>query len=158
MHQYQCTVQANTHNTANTDDTFIEITAPSNRYIKIKGVRVEFQFGTATATSDAHFRVKLVTKSVAGTGGVSGTVTQRDPSAPSSLSTVLVKSGTTDFTVGTVIDTLELASIHVTNEYVWNAFDESEKIIILPAGIFGIFVTWPSATQQNFTVTLWWEE
>jgi len=123
---------------ANADSLAIEITAPANVTVKIRRIRISHDDGTATASSDYHRRVKLVTESVAGTGGSSYTPVPTDINATASACTVKVNGGS--FVVGTIDRTIDINSQHNTTDFLWQARDEDDKIIIKAGGIFGVIV------------------
>jgi hypothetical protein len=121
---------------AATDQLAIEITAPANKTLKIRRIEIAYGDGTATTTADFHRKVKIVTESVAGSGGSTYTPVPLDANTTASTSTV--KTGA--FTVGTIDKTLDTNSQHSTNSYLWQAVDEDDKIVIKPGGIFGVIV------------------
>ena len=134
VYVYSAYVQAGF--TVGTDQLAIEITAPSTREIKIRQIRVTIGDGTATATSDFHRKIKIITESAAGTGGASYTPIALDQNMPASTATV----NTGAFTVGTIDNTIDVNSQHSTNSYKWQAVDEDDKIVIKAAGIFGVTI------------------
>jgi hypothetical protein len=131
---YSAVVQA-AFNT-NSDSLAIEITAPSSTTIKIRKIRITHDDGTATVSADYYRKIKIVTESVAGTGGNSYTPITRDQNEPVSACTV--KTALT--AVGTVDKTIYINSVHSTTDYLWQASDDDDKIVVLPNGIFGIIV------------------
>lgn len=156
--EYSCVVQAATNIAANTNDTFIEITAPASTGIKIKRISAPFNSGTGTTSSDSYFKFTLCRKSVAGTGGITGTIVKRDANSNPSLSTVKVKDTTIAFTVGTVSENIEIIASHQSSIFDWFAVDEADKIEIVAGGIFGLLASWGSTTQRTFTYAVSWEE
>lgn len=92
--------------------------------------------GTATTSSDYHRKVKLVTESVAGTGGA--TYTPVSLNANVGASNTVVKTGLT--AGGTVSSTVDYISQHSSTDFWWNSKDEDDKIIIKPDGIFAVVV------------------
>jgi hypothetical protein len=122
--------------TTNTDSLAVEITAAANTKVKIKKIRIMHDDGTATVTSDYYKNVKLVTESVAGTGGSSFTPIALDGNTTASTSTV--KTGA--FTKGTITDNINVVSIHSVTDFYWSAADEDDKIVLTPGGIFGVVV------------------
>lgn len=122
---------------ANTDSLAIEIDAPANTTIKIKKIRVTDGDGTGLTTNDYHRKVKLVTQSVAGTGGSTYTPTDIDDNSTSAVSTV--KTG--PMTVGTISSTIDLLSVHSGTDFFWQASDEDDKIVVTPGSIFGIVIS-----------------
>ena len=133
---YSAIVQSNF--TANTDQLAVEITAPANRTLKIRKIRITHGDGTATVTSDYYRRIKIVTESVAGTGGGAYTPINTDGNDTVSVATVNINTGA--FVPGTVSKTIDINSIHCTTDFSWQARDEDDKIIVLPSGIFGLII------------------
>ena len=123
---------------ANTDTLAIEIDAPANTTLKIRKIRISHDDGTATASSDYQRKVKLVMESSAGSGGSSYTPIQVDGNDTASVSTVNINSGS--FVPGTISSTLDIQSQHSSCDFVWEAADEDDKIIVAPGGIFGVTV------------------
>jgi hypothetical protein len=93
--------------------------------------------GTATASADYQRRVKLVTESVAGTGG--STFTPVPLNANSGTSVVTVKTGLT--AGGTLDKTVDTMSQHNTTDFLWEAKDEDDKIVIKPGAMFAVVVS-----------------
>jgi hypothetical protein len=133
---YSAVVQSNF--TANTDSLAIEITAPANVTVKIRKIRITHDDGTAWVTSDYYRKVKIVTESVAGTGGASYTPIPVDANNPAAASTVQINTGS--FAVGTISATVDINSIHSTTDFSWQAEDEDDKIVVTPGGVFGVIV------------------
>lgn len=126
--------------TANTDKLAIEIDAPANTTIKIKKIRVTSDDGTGTITDDAYREIKLVTESVAGTGGSSYTPIDLDDNNNPSVSTVKIGP----MAPGTISTTVDVLSVHSGTDFYWSAADEDDKIVVTPGGIFGVVIN-PSA-------------
>ncbi len=125
--------------TANTDSLAIEITAPASTTVKIRRIRVMHDDGTSINSpiiNDYYRKVKIVTESVAGSGGNTYTPIQWDQNDPAAVSTV--KTGA--FSVGTIDQTIDINSQHATTDFLWQARDEEDKIIVLPNGIFGVII------------------
>lgn len=118
-----------------TDILAIEITAAANKTIKIRRIRISRGLGTETVVADYLTKVKLITESVAGTGGTTYTPTEMDDSCPNSTSTVK-----TTALVGTIDKTIDILSLHSNHDYIWNARDEADKIVTKPGGIFAISI------------------
>jgi hypothetical protein len=133
---YSAIVQSNF--STNTDQLAIEITAPANKTLKIRKIRITHGDGTATVTSDYYRRVKIVTESVAGTGGGAYTPINTDNNDPVSVATVNINTGA--FVVGTISKTVDINSIHCTTDFSWQAEDEDDKIVVLPGGVFGVII------------------
>src|SRR6266496_5758450 len=131
---YSAVVQAAFN--ANTDSLAIEIDAPANTTIKIRRIRITHDDGTATTSSDYFRKVKLVTESAAGSGGSAYTPIPVDANGPASISTV----NTGAFTVGTIDKTIDINSVHSATDYLWQACDEDDKIVVTGGGIFGIII------------------
>lgn len=123
---------------ANTDTLAIEIDAPANTTLKIRKIRISHDDGTGTVSADYYRKVKLVFESAAGSGGSSYTPIPVDSNAPASGATVNINSGS--FILGTVSATLDIQSQHSSSDFVWEAVDEQDKIIVAPGGIFGVTV------------------
>ncbi|HSW92016.1 MAG TPA: hypothetical protein VLG09_05205 [Candidatus Saccharimonadales bacterium] len=122
--------------TANTDTLAIELDAAANATLKIRRIRVSHGDGTQTTSADYFREVRLITESVAGTGGVTYTPIPKD--ANDTASTATVKTGLA--TIGTVDKTIDSLSIHSTSDFFWQAADEDDKIIVKPGAAFGIVV------------------
>lgn len=119
-----------------TDKLMIEIDAPSNQTIKIKKIRVTYGDGTQTVVADGTKSVSLITESVAGKNGTSFTPIPLDGNAPTSQSTVNIGP----MFKGTVSTTIDDMSIHSGTDFLWQAADEDDKIVLTPGSIFGIVV------------------
>ena len=121
----------------NTDSLAIEIDAPANVTIKIKTIRITDTDGTLAPTNmnDYYRKVKLVTCSTSGTGSAF-TPIEIDDNNTASVCTVETGPGTP----GTIASTIETLSIHSTTDYIWQAADEDDKIIVKPGGIFAVIV------------------
>ena len=157
MPQYIANVQATSNTSANTLDTFIEITAPSGVQFKVKRFRVAFGDGTQTAGVDNHFAFRTVRKSVAGATGSTFTAIKKNANVGASGCTVKVKNGTTAFSVGTVTDTIDIVAINGRMVYEWIARDDDDMIVVAAAGIFGIHLQ-SAVASQLFTVSCEWME
>lgn len=119
-----------------TDTLLIEIQTPSNQTIKIKKIRISYGDGTQLVVADGTKSVALITESVAGTGGSTYTPIALDGSTTASTATV--KTGL--MTKGTVASTIDDMSIHSGTDFLWQAADEDDKIVLTPGSIFGIVV------------------
>lgn len=132
---YSAFVQASL--TVNTDNYVVELGPPAGAVIRIRTVRVMHGDGTATTSADYQRRVKLVTESVAGTGGA--TFTPVPLNANSGASSITVKTG---LTVGGTIDqTVDTMSQHNTTDFFWEARDEDDKIVVKPGELFAVVVS-----------------
>ena len=119
MVQYVVGCTATSNSSANTQDAWIELQAPSGMMIKIKRVRVGFGSGTQSAGVDNHFLLQFYRYTTTSTttpstltfpasnstvNAAAGSLfTQRSPgnAKASQLTTVKVKNGTTAFILGT---------------------------------------------------------
>jgi len=125
MAQYTLLVNATSNSTLNTEDTFIELFPPSAVSILLKRVRVSFPF---TTVSDVPCEIRVTRASAAGATGTSGTIVERRPNGPASVTTVNVKNGTSAFSVGTVVDTVIRATVNTRGVFEWVARDERDVI------------------------------
>lgn len=125
MAQYSLVVNATAHSTINTEDTWIEIFPPAAVSVQLKRIRVSFSH---TTVSDVPARIRVTRNSAAGATGASQTPIERRPSGPASVSTCLVKNGTTAFTVGTVVDAPIDVSVNSRGVFEWVARDERDVI------------------------------
>jgi len=122
--------------TVNTDTLAIELDAPTNVTVKIRRIRVMHSDGTATVSADYYRKVKIITESAGGTGGSTFTPIARDANATPAISTV--KTGLT--ALGTVDKTVDIYATHSTNDFIWQAVDEDDKIVVKPGIFFGIVI------------------
>jgi len=165
MTVYTAQVNATANATANTEDSFIELSSTSSM-CHIQKVRVRYGDGTATTEVDHQFRIRLVRKSAAGTGGVAGpalsTKVRTDIMCPASGATVNVKSGTTAFTVGTVVDQIDQIVMNTRGIYEFIARDEDEIITTdgTATTIFSVLIQSPVITpsRENYQVSVYWTE
>jgi len=125
MAQYTSVVNATSHATLNTEESWIEILPPSAVSVLLKRVRVSFPF---TTVSDVPCEIRVVRSSAGGATGTSGTITERRPNGPASVSTSTIKNGTSAFTVGTVVDTVMRATVNTRGVFEWVARDERDII------------------------------
>jgi hypothetical protein len=125
MAQYTVTINATSHATLNTEDTWIEMFPPANVSILLKRIRASFPHTTA---SDVPARIRVTRSSAAGATGTSFTPVKRRPAAPASVTTVNVKNGTNAFTVGTVVDVVVDAAVNTRGIFEWVARDEDDYI------------------------------
>ena len=123
----------------NTDSLAIELDAPANTAIRIKKIRITPTDGTDTTVNDFHRKIKLVFCSTTGTGSAYTPIELDDNGTPS-ITTV----ETGPATAGTISTTLDTISLHSGTDFLWQAADEEDKIVIQPGGIFAIVVN-PSA-------------
>jgi len=119
---------------ANSESIAVEIDAPAGTEVKIRKIRIMASDGTDTTVPDYYTGVRILTESLAGTGGVAFTPVPNDANAPAAVSTV----NTGPFTLGTVSTVIDDLSIHSGTDFNWEARDEEDKIVIAPGGIFAI--------------------
>jgi hypothetical protein len=124
MAQYSVTVNATSNTSVSTEDTFIELFPPSAVSILLKRVRVAL----TTPALDTQVSLRVTRASAAGATGTAGTIVERRPNGPASVTTVNVKNGTSAFTVGTVVDTLFKTSFNGRGLFEWVARDERDII------------------------------
>jgi hypothetical protein len=122
--------------TANTDNYVIEVAAPASNIVRIRSIRIMHGDGTATASSDYYRKVKVVTQSATGTGGATFTPVATNANAGASGATV--KTGLT--TGGTLDTTIDTMSQHNTTDFLWEARDEEDKIVVKPGASIAIIV------------------
>jgi hypothetical protein len=166
MVQYVVGCTATSNSSANTQDAWIELQAPSGMMIKIKRVRVGFGSGTQSAGVDNHFLLQFYryTTSNSTVNAAAGSLfTQRSPgnAKASQLTTVKVKNGTTAFTLGTgTVQLVDQISINGRALYEWLARDDDDMIFTTGAAAaecFAIAIT-SNVASQVFTATIDWIE
>jgi len=157
MAEYSVTVNASSNGTINTEDSFVELSSTASM-LKIKRVRARFGDGTATEV-DHQFRIRLTRKSAAGTGGVAGTKVKIDIMGPAAAATCNIKTGTTNFTVGTVVDTVDQIVQNTRGIYEFIPRDEDEIITCdgTATTIFCVLLQSSVATEK-YQVTVFWAE
>jgi hypothetical protein len=156
---YSVIGQATANASANTEDTFIEITAPSTTHLAVKKIIYGILVGTGTTSADGYARMRVVRKSVAGSGGVNGSIVKLRPArAPASAMTVKVKTGSTNFSVGTVTDEIMKIAFHRAYVHIWVASDEMDYIRIAPSEIFGILIQSANTATAQLGAQVQWEE
>ena len=123
---------------AGQDSVAIEIDAAANETIKIKKIRITDTDGTNAPTNmnDYYRKVKLVVESATATGTSAYTAVDTDDNSSPSTSTVKIGPGTP----GTISTTIDVLSLHSTTDFIWQAADEDDKIVITPGGIFAVVV------------------
>lgn len=141
-HVYSAVVQSAF--STDTDTLAIEITAPANKSVKVRKIRVFTSDGTDTTSFDHNKKVKLIAESAAGSGGTSYTPITLNANDPASVSTVNIAPSSGSFTIGTVSTTIDIFSVHSDTGFFWHAADEGDKVTIAPGGIFGITVNPPA--------------
>lgn len=148
MPRYVANVVATSNSVADTEDTFIDLTAAASTSLILKRLKVS----TKTAAKDDRIRIKILRKSASGAGSTAGTAVPLRALAPSATVGVKVKNGTSAFAAGTstaTLDEIELngrATLDIPCEY------ESAT-----AGIIGVNVI-RSDTSVETSVTCEWEE
>ncbi len=125
MAQYTAVINATSNSTLNTEDTFVELLPPSAVSILLKRIRVSFPF---TTVSDVPCEIRVVRSSAGGATGTVGGIVERRPNGPASVTTNMVKNGTTAFSVGTVVDTVLRATVNTRGVFEWVARDERDVI------------------------------
>lgn len=154
------TVNATSNGTINTEDTFVEL-ALSNVAIRVKLVRVRLGDGTATAGLDNDYRVRLVRKTAAGTGGTGGTEVRKQQAADTPDVVATVKNGATNFTTATLGDIVDTVVKNGRETFEWIAKDEDDAIITHPTtasgNIFAVLIQ-SAVVSQTFQVTVEWDE
>lgn len=157
MTVYTVNVNANVNGTINTEDSFVELSSTASM-LHIQKVRVRFGDGTSTEV-DHQFRIRLVRKSAAGTGGVAGTKVKTDIMCPVSGATCNIKTGTTNFTVGTVVDVIDQLVMNTRGIYEFIARDEDEIITTdgTATTIFSVLLQSP-VQPEKYQVSVYWTE
>ncbi|WP_411753321.1 hypothetical protein [Serratia sp. (in: enterobacteria)] len=150
-------VNASTHATANTEQTFIELDPAAGKRVAVYRFKAFRGNGTQTTTSNRLWKIRAVLLSAAGAGGVSGTVVKKDPTGPNTVVTATIKTGSTNFSVGTIDKAVDqiIADASVITE--WFAIDQDDMIVIPDGRILGILVSDPSTTQ-SMTLNIDWIE
>ena len=158
MGQYGANVQATSNTSANTDDVFIELKAPTGVTIKVKRVRVGFGDGTATAGVDNHFRIKFMRwdTTTAGTGAF--TAIKRNANSSAAAATVKVKQTTTAMALGTTnVETLDIIGPNGRALFEWLARDDDDMIVVKPASLFAVVLSSAVASQKLMASCDWVE-
>lgn len=153
MPLYEATVSA-TSNVANgTADAFIEILAAAGSALKIKRVKV----AVTTPASDSRTLVALLRNSAAGATGTAGTAVKLDSTQRASSATVLVKNGTTAFTVGTTTNTFELDACNGRGRYEWIPANPREELTVEGGAYFVVSIT-SDTNSVVHRVSVVWED
>lgn len=157
MAEFSVTLNASSNGTINTEDSFVELSSTASM-LQIKRVRVRFGDGTATEV-DHQFRIRMVRKSAAGAGGVAGTKVKIDIMSPAAAATCNVKTGTTNFTTGTVTDQLDIIIMNTRGIFEWIPRDQEELISTdgTATTIFSVLLQSPVATEK-YQVSVYWAE
>lgn len=125
MGQYNVLVNATSNATLNTEETYIEILPPANVSVILTAVRLSFPH---TTVQDVPAEIRILRTSTGGATGTSFTPTKTRVASPASVSTVVVKNGTSAFTVGTVVDQMRRITTNTRGILEWVARDEYDKI------------------------------
>jgi hypothetical protein len=155
MAQYTSNVTATSNTSTNTDDVFLELTAPASTQFKVKRVRVGFSDGTATAGVDNHFKVKLYRWDTT-TGGSSSAFTpvRRNANAPAAVVTVKTKTTTTALALGTTnVTIIDAIAPNGRALYEWLARDDDDMIVVKAAGLFAVVIA-SGVASQKFMVSV----
>jgi hypothetical protein len=151
--QYVTTVTATTNPTANTEDTFIEISLPAGNAGIIKRCHLSMQ----TPNSDARITANLRRVSAAGAGGTAGTANKKNSIMRNTGATATVKNGATAMTVGTAVDLPQQININGRASYDWIPRNYMEEIVVQGGQRFALGLLC-SAVSQVVTVTVEWED
>jgi hypothetical protein len=158
MPQYSSTVNATSNSSANTEDTFQELSAAN---VKIKKIVVRLGDGTGTAGVDNDWRVRIVRKTAGGATGTSGTSVRNDQVDRTSAATNTIKNGTSAFTTATLGDIVDAQVKNGRETYLFIARDQYDYIGVHPTlgsgGMFAILIK-SAVASQTFQVTTFWEE
>jgi hypothetical protein len=152
------TVNATSNSSANTADTFIEL---SGVILGIKRIRVRLGDGTGTAGVDNDFLINIARKTAGGATGTGGTITKMNIMGAASGATVNVKNGTAVFTTATQQAVLDSAVVNGRAIYEWVARDEDDiirnHITLGSGGMLAINIA-SSVVSQKFQVSVYWIE
>lgn len=146
--RYTATVTATSNSVADTDDTFIDLTAAASTTAILKRVKIT----TKTAAKDDRVSIRILRKSASGAGSAAGTAVPNRALAPTATVGVKVKNGTSTFATGTITATIE--EIELNGRATLDFPCEYETAT---AGIIGINVL-RSDTSVITSVTVEWEE
>lgn len=146
--RYIATVVATSNSSADTEDTFIDITAAASTTAIVKRVKVS----TKTAAKDDRIRVKIARKSASGAGSAAGTAVPLRALAPTATAGVKVKNGTSSFAAGTITATLDEVELNGRA-----TLDFPCEYETATAGIIGVNII-RSDTSVETSVTVEWEE
>lgn len=154
MGQYIAFCRATSNSTANTEDTFLDLAAPSGQAFELKRIRVT----CATAASDTNIRVKIARKSAIGAGSTAATEVKKNPLDPAPLVVATMKNTTSTYAAGTITDTIDDAiNFNARGMYEWVARDDQDMIVSASAGIIGVNI-FVSAVSILVNVTMEWME
>ena len=147
------------NSSANTEDVFLEFTAPSGKEFYIRRIRV-FYRGDTTAVGDYNVEARLVTVTTATTGTLStATPTPISPTMPASMVTSYkLKYGTTACVLGTgTVLPLTNISFNERGFYEWIATDAGERYSSGVAGIVELAVK-SSGVSRQYTTEIEYDE
>ena len=159
MAEYTASVNATSNGTANTDDMFIEIKAPTSTTVLVKRIRVS---SPATTPADNEVLVTVTRNTGAGTftSGTGFTPIKRRTSAPVSVitsSTCIVKNGTNGATVGAGASVVLKTAFNQRGIFEWIARDKDDYIETGSGEYIEVLVQC-SAVSQKIAVEMDWEE
>lgn len=153
MSVYTIKVNATTNGTIDTKDAFVDLDAPASQAFKL----TRYKISVRTPASDARLIVQVLRKSAIGAGSVAGTEVRKDPLAPAPLVVATIKSGATNYAVGTIVDTLDEFSMNGRAIYEWVPRSDDEMITSASGDIIGINIECDTASIL-VDVTVEWEE
>lgn len=154
MGQYCCQVSATSNSSADTEDSFLDLTPAAGRVIQIKRIRVTIQ----AQGNDARWRIIVKRKSAQGTGSVAGTIVKKNPNlSPTASTTAQVKNGTSTFAAGTAVDTIYDDSFNGRSSYEWVARDDEDFIVSNTAQIVGVNLICSDTSKIATTLVEWRE-
>ena len=148
MAKYVAVVSATSNSSANTDDSFIDLTAAASNTLILRRVRIS----TQTAATDDSIRIRIYRKTASGAGSTTGTAVRVRPLAPAATVGVKIKNGTSTFATGTTTD--QLTDIQLNGRSVLDMPVEFESA---SAGIIGVNIA-RSNTSVVTNVFVEWEE
>ncbi len=158
MGEFAVTVNATSNSSANTADTFVEL---SGVLLGIKRIRVRLGDGTATAGVDNDFVINIVRKTAGGATGTAGTIVRMNIMGGAPAATCNVKNTTSAFTTATTQAIIDTAVVNGRAIYEWVARDEDDiirnHITLGSGGMLGITIA-SSVVSQKFQVTVYYVE
>lgn len=156
MGAYSIKVNATTNGTINTKDAFVDLNAPAGQAFRL----TRFKISVRTPASDARLICQVIRKSVIGTGSAVGIEFERDPLSPPPLVAATIKSGATNYLVGTFTDPNDVVDEFSMNGraiYEWVPRTDAEKITSDSGNIIGINIEC-DVVSILVDVTIEWEE
>ena len=162
MVTYNVTQSATSNASGNTEDVWIEVTAPAGQEIDLKRLKI-FYDGGATAVGDNTVSVRVVSFSSRAIGAVSSaTIGTASPTALYSRvtsCTVDVKNGSTAFGFSSngVGSVFLQPRFNERGFYEWVPRDYTEFIEGVPGGTFAVILK-NSAVSRVMITELEWEE